>query len=160
MRQCAFGPTLRRVYRCLLMALALVWIIAGVGCYADHDVAVAEGWKHLSSANGELPTPMPGQEQTASLLVDIDGNGVDDIVITERTAAPSVVCLRREAGGWSRLVIDDTVRHIEAGGASYDIDGDGDLDILFGETPAAQRSGGGRTRVRNSIRSVPGGGGS
>ena len=132
MRQCAFGPTLRRVYRCLLMALALVWIIAGVGCYADHDVAVAEGWKHLSSANGELPTPMPGQEQTASLLVDIDGNGVDDIVITERTAAPSVVCLRREAGGWSRLVIDDTVRHIEAGGASYDIDGDGDLDILFG----------------------------
>jgi hypothetical protein len=107
-------------------------IITLAGCGADEGIDVAEGWKHLSSATGDMPVPVVGQEQTASLLVDIDGSGVDDIIITERTASPSVICLRRTGDGWARLVIDDTPLRIEAGGASHDIDGDGDLDLVFG----------------------------
>jgi len=33
--------------------------------------------------------------------------------------------------GWSRYVIDPEFLTVEAGGAAYDIDGDGDLDIVF-----------------------------
>ncbi len=32
-------------------------------------------WKHLSSVNGDLPVPNMGQEQTASLVCDIDKEG-------------------------------------------------------------------------------------
>ena len=79
-----------------------------------------------------LDGPNGGNEQTASLVLDIDGDGVNDFVVAERTQAPSVVGYRRSAGGWERVMIDDTALHVEAGGAAHDIDGDGDADILFG----------------------------
>jgi hypothetical protein len=90
-------------------------------------------WVHLSSANGDLPVPNIGTEQTASLMLDIDKNGTNDFVIAERTSGtPSVVWYRRGANGWTQYLIDNTHLHIEAGGAAYDIDEDGDLDIVFG----------------------------
>lgn len=75
--------------------------------------------------------PNDGQQQTASLLLDIDGDGDEDFVITERTESPSVVLYRYGGESWSQYVIDDTVLHIEAGGSFADIDDDGDLDISF-----------------------------
>ena len=89
-------------------------------------------WTHLSSKTGDLPVPFPGKEQTASLVLDVDNDGVNDFVLTERTAAPSVVLYRRGKSGWTRYVIEAGPLHIEAGGAAEDIDGDGGLDIVFG----------------------------
>jgi len=40
-----------------------------------------------------------------------------------------VLYLRGEAG-WTQHVVDDTPQHIEAGTEAFDIDGDGDLDVL------------------------------
>jgi hypothetical protein len=89
-------------------------------------------WKILSSSAGDLPAPNGGTEQTSATVFDIDKDGVDDFVITERTAAPSVVWYRHKASTWERFVIEDQPLHIEAGGAFADIDGDGDLDFAVG----------------------------
>jgi hypothetical protein len=114
--------------------LAMIGILTVLGVVSQN--AVPQGrdvkWTHLSTKSGDLPAPWPGKEQTASLILDVDKDGVNDFVITERTAAPSVVWYRRGKSGWTRYVIEPNPLHIEAGGAVADIDGDGDLDIVFG----------------------------
>ena len=94
--------------------------------------AGAAAWKHLSTVNGDLPIPNAGKQQTSSMVLDVDKDGVNDFVITERTEAPSVVWYRRGPAGWTRYVVDDKPLHIEAGSDSCDIDGDGDLGIVAG----------------------------
>ncbi|NLF29839.1 MAG: hypothetical protein GX591_02990 [Planctomycetes bacterium] len=95
--------------------------------------ATLPDWTHLSSNAGDIPeSALAGDEQTASLVIDLDADGIDDFVIAERTTAPSVVWFRRTGDGWQQYVIDNTHLRIEAGGAATDIDGDGDLDIVFG----------------------------
>ena len=90
-------------------------------------------WRYYSTERGNIPQPNAGSQQTASLVLDIDKDGTDDFVITERTETPSVVWYKYKGdGNWARFVIDDTHLRIEAGGDYFDIDGDGDLDIVFG----------------------------
>lgn len=91
------------------------------------------GWVHLSSASGEIPKPSSSKEQTASLIVDIDKDGVDDFVIgARRSPGPSLVWYQRGASSWEKHVIDNGVLDIEAGGTYHDIDDDGDLDVVMG----------------------------
>jgi hypothetical protein len=89
-------------------------------------------WLYFSTYNGDLPLPNYGNQQTASLVLDIDKDGKNDFVITERTQAPSVTWFKYIGGEWSRFVIENEPLRIEAGGDFLDIDKDGDLDILFG----------------------------
>ena len=92
----------------------------------------APGWTRLSTTTGDIPSPGPGSQQTSSLILDIDQDGLNDFVIAERGAAPALQWFRRVATGWQKYVIDERQVLIEAGGASYDIDDDGDLDIVMG----------------------------
>ena len=89
-------------------------------------------WRHLSSATGDIEAPNPGRQQTATAVFDVDGDGINDFIITERSKIPSAVWYRRTASGWDRYVVDDTHQRIEAGSAVHDIDSDGDLDVVFG----------------------------
>jgi FG-GAP-like repeat len=89
-------------------------------------------WTHLPSKTGLL-SPPGSHEQTLCLVLDIDGDGVDEFVIGCRRVAPAMTWYRRRGTTWERCLIDDALLQIEAGGAFYDIDGDGDLDIVAGE---------------------------
>jgi hypothetical protein len=88
-------------------------------------------WVHYSSEKGDLPVPNEGGQQTAALVLDIDKDGINDFVITERTTAPSVTWFKFNNYKWKRYVIDAEMQRIEAGSTYSDIDGDGDNDIVF-----------------------------
>ena len=57
----------------------------------------------------------------ASLVLDVDQDGLDDFVIGARATAPLLVWYRRQAAGWDRHVLEPDLLPIEAGGASHDI---------------------------------------
>lgn len=89
-------------------------------------------WKRYSSENGDMPVPNEGNQQTSSMVLDIDKDGINDFVITERTSAPSVTWYKFNNYQWERYIVDAGNLRIEAGSAFYDIDQDGDDDIVFG----------------------------
>ncbi|MDH4092515.1 MAG: VCBS repeat-containing protein [Cyclobacteriaceae bacterium] len=110
--------------------ITLVLLIAFPICLpAQH---AKPGWQHMSTVTGELSVPNTGTQQTALLVADLDQDGINDFVITERTSTPSVVWYRKSGKTWDRFVVDNSPLRIEAGSAYIDIDGDGDLDIVFG----------------------------
>jgi len=87
-------------------------------------------WTHLSSRDGDLPAPEVGR-QAAAVVLDADKDGTSDFAIAG-WGTPSMVWFRRTGNGWKRYLVDNRKSHIEAGGDVFDIDGDGDLDILQG----------------------------
>jgi sugar phosphate isomerase/epimerase len=90
-------------------------------------------WDHLSSRNGDLPAPGTSREQTGVLTGHFDPDSpATDFVMSFRVVGPALVWFRRTPSGWDRYVIEKDFLPIEAGGATYDIDGDGDSDIVFG----------------------------
>jgi VCBS repeat protein len=110
------------------MTRALILLIAMLGSMSAADVR----WTYLSSATFDLPVPLVKPEPTASLVVDLDKDGDADMLVGSRKAGPALVWYRLEGKRWNRYVIDSDAVRIEAGGAYYDIDADGDLDVVFG----------------------------
>ena len=98
---------------------------------------VVEMWENQSSKTApatEYKSVIPKADvgrQAACLVFDIDKDGTDDFVIAG-WGDTSMVWMRRIGWQWQRYLIDNRKSHIEAGGAYFDIDGDGDLDILQG----------------------------
>jgi hypothetical protein len=119
-----------------LTTLALA--LSGAGCTRTAPASGASSaparpvFRNLSSAKGELPVPGSSTQQTAALVADLDGDSVDDFVLGFRQVAPALVWYRRTPRGWDRLVIEKDDLTVEAGGAAWDVDGDGDLDLVFG----------------------------
>ena len=89
-------------------------------------------WKHLSSASGELPVPETSDQQTGSMVGDIDGDGRTDFVFTNRVKGNAAIWMQNKADGWRQHVIDPGPLNIEAGGTLFDVDGDGHLDVIAG----------------------------
>jgi hypothetical protein len=89
-------------------------------------------WQHLSTTTNDLSMPWKSVEQTGALVGDLNKDGLNDIVLTCRKVAPAAIWYQRTAKGWLRHVIDSTMISVEAGGAIYDIDNDGDPDLVFG----------------------------
>jgi len=121
------------------LAALIVALIALAAVSAQNPLARAKSdpaairWTHLSSTKGDLPVPHPeSRQQTGILVSELDKDGVADFVISYRVAAPALVWFRRNDNGWDRYVIEKDFLTVEAGGAAYDIDADGDLDIVFG----------------------------
>lgn len=112
----------------LRVCLILLLIIQVAACSRAQNPS----WKLFSSSGGAVPIRHTGTQQTASVLIDVNGDGIREFVIAERAKAPSVVLYRLEQRNWKTSVIDDRQLNIEAGGAVWDIDGDGDEDLILG----------------------------
>ncbi len=125
-------------YEARLAVLILPWI--GLTVFLTQfllarpeSAPAAIQWTQLSSSKGDLPVPHPeSNQQTGVLVSELDRDGVADFVISYRVAAPALVWFRRNDKGWDRYVIEKDFLTVEAGGAAYDIDGDGDWDVVFG----------------------------
>lgn len=95
-------------------------------------------WAHLSSAEGDLPVPALSDNQTGCIVGDVDGDGRTDFIFTGRGKGNSGIWMRNtgRAGaayhGWEQYVVDPGPLNVEAGGALYDVDGDGHLDLVSG----------------------------
>ena len=125
--------TRKRFWLLLAMLLLILLALAAALLWLRRPAPyTAPGWIRLSTSTGDIPAPGPGSQQTASLILDIDQDGLNDFVIAERKMAPSLLWFRRVGDGWRKYVIDDEQLRIEAGGAYFDIDQDGDLDIIMG----------------------------
>ena len=53
-------------------------------------VAAEVNWRHISSADGLIPVPAVGPEPTASLILDVDKDGISDFLIGSRNQGPAV----------------------------------------------------------------------
>lgn len=113
--------------------IAMAWL-GSLLCVSYCTLAGPDvGWHNISSKRGEIPPPPGGStQQTGSLVGDFDGDGIDDFIISFRERPPALVWYRRTAAAWEMYVIEKDYLPIEAGGAACDIDGDGDLDVVFG----------------------------
>lgn len=117
----------------LLLSLSLLWACADRKDKKEDSAQTSQiEWENLSSKNGDIPAPGPSTQQTASLILDVDKDGINDFIIGARRAAPALLWYRRVLSGWDKYVIEPELLAVEAGGEFYDIDGDGDLDIVFG----------------------------
>ncbi|MBL8228577.1 MAG: VCBS repeat-containing protein [Bryobacterales bacterium] len=115
---------------------AVTWVLLFAASAAQ---AADVRWKHLSSTRGGLPVPAGSNQQTGVLVVDVDGNGSQDFIVSFRVKAPALALFRRERDGWTQYVIEREFLTLEAGGAAHDIDGDGDADIVFGHDSQGSR---------------------
>lgn len=110
-----------------------------IGLLLAVSAAAEIKWTKLSSKNGDLPNPAGSDQQTGVLVANLDKSAAAGFVISYRVKAPALVWFRRTAAGWDRYVLEDEFLTLEAGGAAHDIDGDGDLDIVFGEDSQGNR---------------------
>jgi hypothetical protein len=89
-------------------------------------------WERLSSARGDLPEPGTSREQTGDMVARLDPDSpATDFVISFRVG-PALVWYRRNPKGWDRYIVEKEFLPIEAGCTTFDVDGDGDLDIICG----------------------------
>ncbi len=93
----------------------------------------AQKWERISSEDGTIPLSWKTTQQTASLTIDIDNDGIEELVMCGRGDAPAIIYFKFDrAIGWREFAIEKELLPIEAGGTLYDIDNDGDKDLVFG----------------------------
>ncbi|MDZ7934801.1 MAG: sugar phosphate isomerase/epimerase [Emticicia sp.] len=93
----------------------------------------AQKWERMTSEDGTIPLSWKATQQTASLAVDIDKDGIEEFVMAGRGQATSIIYLKFDrAIGWREFSVEKEALPIETGGTFYDIDSDGDNDLVFG----------------------------
>jgi hypothetical protein len=107
-------------------------ILAALLAAGGTEAADRPTWIRLSSKTGDLPPPGTSVWQTACMVLDVDKDGLNDIVVASRREGSALAWYRRHKDGWTIHPIDRGL-NLEAGGVAADLDGDGDLDLILGE---------------------------
>ncbi len=93
----------------------------------------AQKWERMSSEDGTIPLSWKTTQQIASLAVDIDKDGIDEFVMCGRGQTPTIMYLKFDrAIGWREFAVEKELIPLETGGTFFDIDSDGDNDLVFG----------------------------
>lgn len=105
-------------------------------------------WEFFSTEEEDFEVPNGSEQQTSTAVFDIDKDGINDFIITERVKTPSVVWYKKNGEKWDRYNPDAKLRillgdgkgnftdYIINEGYSHheskiaDLDGDGDYGIL------------------------------
>jgi sugar phosphate isomerase/epimerase len=105
------------------------------GFNAKHALGQEIHWQRESSIWGELPVPSTSREQTGDVIGRFDKDSpATDFVLSYRVCGPALVWYRRmPSGRWDRYIVENEFVPLEAGGTAFDVDGDGNIDIIFGE---------------------------
>ena len=91
-------------------------IISVLLIYLSMNMTVSASWSHLSSKDGDIPEP-DAFEQTASLIMDVDQDGLNDFIIGGRNKGSSLFWFKKDSAGWKRYLIEKGTLPIEAGGS-------------------------------------------
>jgi hypothetical protein len=127
---------MKKHLKLIFLAFILITLFLLIFYYFSRDLSPDDksaevSWTLLSSKNNQLPVPKGSDLQTASLILDINKDGLNDFVIASRKAPNAVVWYKRTENNWQQYVLESEMINIEAGGDYFDIDNDGDLDISF-----------------------------
>jgi hypothetical protein len=84
-----------------IVFLIIIFALVAYLNYFPHDKQLygkndSYGWIHLSSKNGDIPSPGLSKEQTASLIMDVDRDGLNDFIIGSRIKGSSLVLVQKE----------------------------------------------------------------
>jgi sugar phosphate isomerase/epimerase len=97
----------------------------------------AQNWVHYSSANGEIPAPDGSEAQSACLTADLNKDGIEDIVLGLDGKNPLIWYEYTGSGSRKHIIETDELQIVD-GGVSFDVDFDGDLDLVFEVFPKYQ----------------------
>jgi sugar phosphate isomerase/epimerase len=90
----------------------------------------AQNWVYYSSSKGEIPSPNGAKAQTTCLAADLNKDGIEDVVLgLDGTSA--LIWYEYTGTGSLKHVIEPDELLINSHGVSFDIDFDGDLDLVF-----------------------------
>ena len=77
----------------------IVLCLLATGSAGTETAASEIQWEHLSTRSGQIDFADVGQ-QAASLVLDIDRDGIDDFVIGGWSDETSMVWFRKQGGRW------------------------------------------------------------
>src|SRR5659263_331025 len=116
---------------CIIQIFILIFVSMGVASAADVT------YTPYSSSDGNMEIPSSGVRLTTSIVGDIDADGIDDFVIAQRLVKPAIVWYKKESGNtWKKYPVEPEAMDLDVGNALYDVDKDGDLDIIMFSNPS------------------------
>ena len=117
------GRDMGRRLGCFIVVVCVVGTAGVVRGQGAEGFGSVEGaglrWMHLSSRNGDLPRPGESAQQTGAVVGDLDGDGVNDFVLSFREKGAALVWYRRGQTVWERYVIEKAFLHRGGGWGDF-----------------------------------------